>query len=125
MNEDTVRHVVDGLRERGIDAHSADEGVYEFGVRVVLPEGREALWGTDGTATLSAEVMWDGDLVGFIPQIPGSESFTVPQIVDAISRADYTQPEGHEMATAPTPAPALPEEGGVFRRFFGGFRYRN
>lgn len=125
MNEDTVRHVVDALRERGIDAHSADEGVYEFGVRVVLPEGREALWGTDGTATLSAEVMWDGDLVGFIPQIPGSESFTVPQIVDAISRADYEQPEGHELPTAPPPAPALPAEGGVFRRFFDGFRYRN
>jgi hypothetical protein len=125
MNEDVARHVVDALRERGIDAHRADEGVYEFGVRVVLSGGREALWGTDGTATLSAEVMCDGDLTGFIPQIPGSDGFTTPEIVDAISRADYQRPEGQELPSAPPPAPALPAAGGVFRRFIDGFRYRD
>jgi hypothetical protein len=125
MNEETARHVVDGLRERGLDAHLAEEGVYQLGVRVVLSDGREALWGADGTDTLAAEVMSDGDLVGFIPEIEGSEDFTIADIVDAISRADYSQPEGRELPVAPPPAPALPIEGGVFRRFLGGFRSRD
>lgn len=124
MDEDTARLVTDGLRQRGIDAHQADEGVYQFGVRVVLPNGSEALWGDDGTAGLSAEVMWDGDLVGFVPEIPGAADFSIPEIVDAISRADYSEAEGRELPTAPPPAPALPVEGGVFRRFLGGFRSR-
>ena len=117
--------MTDGLRERGIDAHCAEAGVYEFSVRVVLPGGREALWGAEDTPRLAAEVMWDGDLVGFIPEIQGSENFTVAEVVDAIARADYDEPEGHERSTAPPPAPALPIEGGVFRRFFGGFRQRS
>jgi hypothetical protein len=33
--------------------------------------------------------MRDGVLVGFIPQIPGSESFNPGQVVDAIATADY------------------------------------
>jgi hypothetical protein len=38
------------------------------------------------------------------------------------ARADYDEPEGHERPAAPLPEPALPREGGVFRRFLGGFR---
>jgi hypothetical protein len=125
MNEETARHVVDGLRERGVDAHLAEEGVYELGVRVLLSDGREALWGADGTDILAAEVMSDGDLVGFVPEIEGSEDFSVADIVDAISRADYSRPEGRELPEAPPPAPPLPVEGGVFRRFFNGFRSRD
>jgi len=122
MNEDTARQVVDGLRAVGVDAHVANADVYRFGVRVVLGDGREALWDADGTAGLEAEVLQDGDLVGFVPQLSGSEDYTVEQTIDAIRRADYAQPEASERPTAPPPAPALPIEGGVFRRFFGGFR---
>ena len=44
---------------------------------------------------------------------------------DAIARADYSQPEGHERSVSPPPAPPLPREGGLFRRFLGGFRFRD
>jgi hypothetical protein len=45
-------------------------------------------------------------------------------VVDAIARADYDQPIARERPTAPPAAPPLPREGGVFRRFLGGFRER-
>ena len=124
MEEDKARHVVDALRERGIDAHMEKAGVYQFGVRVELPDGREAVWDSDGTAELEAQVMQDGDLVGFVPVIDGSEDFDEAQVVDAIARTDYDQPIATRRSTAPAPEPALPREGGLFRRFLDGFRYR-
>ena len=124
MEENRARRVADALRARGINAHFAEVGTYQFGVRVTLPGGREAEWDTDGTAGLEAQVMQDGDLVGFIPEIEGSESFTEEQVIDAIARADYDEPIGHERAEAPPPGEALTPEGGVFRRFRDGFRYR-
>ena len=45
-------------------------------------------------------------------------------MIDAIARADYDEPIGHERAEAPPPGEALTPEGGVFRRFRDGFRYR-
>jgi hypothetical protein len=116
--------VVDALRDRGVDAHLLRAGTTQFGVRVSLPGGRQAEWDTDGTAGLEAQVMRDGMLVGFVPQIEGSEDFDESQVVDAIARTDYDQPIARQRATAPPPAPALPREGGVFRRFLDGFRYR-
>ena len=47
-----------------------------------------------------------------------------PALVDAIARTDYDQPIARQRPTAPPPEPALPREGGVFRRFLDGFRYR-
>ena len=124
MEENRARRVADALRARGINAHFAEVGTYQFGVRVTLSGGRVAEWDTDGTAGLEAQVMQDGDLVGFIPEIEGSESFTEEQVIDAIARADYDEPIGHERAEAPPPAEPLAPEGGVFRRFRDGFRYR-
>jgi hypothetical protein len=124
MEENRARRVADALRARGINAHFAEVGTYQFGVRVTLPDGREAEWDTDGTAGLEAQVMQDGDLVGFVPEIEGSEDFTEEQVIDAIARADYDEPIGHERAEAPPPSEALAPEGGVFRRFRDGFRYR-
>ena len=123
MDENRARRVADALRERGIDAHLETAGIDIFGVRVVLSGGREAIWGNEGTSSLEAEVLLDGDLVGFIPEIPGSSDFDEAQVVDAIARADYTQPEGRELPEAPPPSPPLMREGGLFRRFLGGFRY--
>jgi len=122
MEENRARRVVDALRERGIDAHMLRAGVDQFGVQVSLHDGRNAEWDTDGTIGLEAQVMQDGDLVGFVPKIDGSEDFDEAQIVDAIARTDYDQPIATERATAPLPAPALSREGGLFRRFLGGFR---
>ena len=122
MEENRAHRVVDALRERGIDAHTLRAGVDQFGVQVSLHDGRNAEWDTDGTIGLEAQVMQDGDLVGFVPKIDGSEDFGEAQIVDAIARMDYDQPIATERAAAPPPAPALPREGGLFRRFLGGFR---
>jgi hypothetical protein len=122
MEEQRALHVVDALRERGIDAHLAREGVYQIGVRVVLHDGREAVWDTDDTINLEAEVMQDGTLVGFVPAIAGSENFDVDETVDAIARADYDQPVATERPTAPPPGAPLKREGGLFRRFLDGFR---
>jgi hypothetical protein len=123
MDENRARRVADALRDGGIDAHLDKGGVDLYAVRVSIGDGRQAVWGREGTATLEAEVLLDGDLVGFVPEIPGSESFDDAQVADAIARADYDQPEGRERPVAPPPQPALRREGGVFRRFLGGFRY--
>lgn len=122
MDENRARRVADALRDRGIDAHLENAGIDVYGVRVVLSGGREAIWGNEGTSSLEAEVLLDGDLVGFVPEIAGSAAFDEAQIVDAIARADYTEPVGRELPEAPPPAPPLMREGGVFRRFLGGFR---
>jgi hypothetical protein len=124
MDEFRARRVVDALRDRGINAHLLKGGVDQYGIRVPLPGGRQAEWDTDGTAGLEAQVMRDGMLVGFVPQIEGSEDFDESQVVDAIARTDYDQPIARQRVTTPPPSPPLPREGGVFRRFLDGFRYR-
>lgn len=122
MDEKRARRVVDVLRERGIDARMALAGVHKAGVRVLLPDGREAVWDTDGTAGLEAQVMRNGMLVGFVPMIEGSEDFDEGKVIDAIARTDYDQPMAKLRATAPPPEPALPHDGGLFRRFLDGLR---
>jgi hypothetical protein len=124
MDENRARRVVDALRDRGINAHLARVGVGKFGIRVSLSEGREAEWDTDGTAGLEAQVMRNGMLVGFVPKIEGSEDFDEHQVIDAIARTDYDRPIARQRPVAPPPAEPLPREGGVFRRFLDGFRYR-
>ena len=124
MDEFRARRVVDALRDRGIDGHLAKVGVSQYGVRISLPDGRQAEWDTDGTAGLEAQVMRDGMLVGYVPQIEGSEDFDEAQVVDAIARTDYDQPVARQRSATPPPASSLPREGGVFRRFLVGFRYR-
>lgn len=124
MDENRARRVVDALRERGVPAHMAQPraGISQFGVRVILSDDREAVWDTDGTAGLEAQVMRDGMLVGFVPVIEGSEDFTEAQVIDAIVRTDYDQPVAVQRRQAPPPAPSLPREGGFFRRLMEGFR---
>jgi hypothetical protein len=68
--------------------------------------------------------MRDGMLVGYVPLIEGSEDFDEAQVVDAIARTDYDQPVARQQPAAPPPGPALTPEGGLFRRFIDGFRYR-
>ena len=123
MDEFRARRVVDALRDGGVNAHLY-RGNGQYGVRVTLPGGREAEWDTDGTAGLEAQVMQDGMLVGFVPEIEGSEDFDEAQVVDAIARTDYDQPVARQLASAPPAGPALTREGGLFRRFLDGFRYR-
>jgi hypothetical protein len=123
MEEMKARRVVDALRERGTDADLARVGVRQFGISIRLPDGREAVWDSDDTASLEAQVMRNGMLVGFVPEIEGSADYTEEQIIDAIVRTDYDQPIATRRATAPPPAPALPVKGGLFRRFREGLRW--
>lgn len=124
MEENRARRVVKALRDHGVPASLRAAGVYQFGVAVALPDGREAVWDTDGTAGLEATVMADGMLRGFVPTIEGSEEFTEDQVVAAIWHTDYDQPVGRQRETAPANTPPLPSQGGVFARLFDGFRYR-
>jgi len=123
MEENKARRVVDTLRDRGTPAELARVGVYQFGVTIKLSDGREAVWDSDGTAALEAQVMRNGMMVGYVPAIEGSDSFTEAQVIEAILRTDYDQPIAVRRATTPPPAPPLPRKGGVFRRFMDGFRY--
>jgi hypothetical protein len=124
MQELRARRVVDRLRERGVPAHLHIAPASRFGVRVTLPDGREAIWDADGAAALDAQIMRDGMLVGLVEDVAGSEDFTDDEVVDAIARADYDKPIGRLRATAPPAEAPLSVEGGFFRRMFDGFRYR-
>src|SRR6516164_5304455 len=123
MDENRARRITDALRDRGINAHLRESGIDSYSVQVPAGGGREAIWGNEGTSSLEAEVLLDGDLVGFIPEIAGSAAFDEAQIVDAIARADYEEPIGRELPEAPPPSRPLTREGGLFRRFRDGFRY--
>jgi hypothetical protein len=91
VQEELAERIVATLRARRVMAHSYSVGVYQYGIRVVLPDGREAIWDADGAAGLEATIMQDGDLVGLISTIPGSESWDEDQVVEAIAHADYDQ----------------------------------
>jgi hypothetical protein len=90
MERDRIDRIVSALRARDVMAHRADEGVYEFGIRVVIPDGSEALWTVRKSVELGAEVLRDGVLIGFVPHIPGSEDFTEEETVEAIATARYS-----------------------------------
>ncbi len=123
MDENRARRVAEALRRHGVNASLKKAGVYQFGISVHLPDGREAVWDGDGSAGLEATVMADGMLRGFVPTIEGSEHFTDEQVVEAIWHTDYDAPIGRRRETAPPSAAPLPPQGGVFRRFLDGFRY--
>ncbi|GAC1441454.1 MAG: hypothetical protein NVSMB55_09250 [Mycobacteriales bacterium] len=124
MEETRARNVVDALRSAGLDAQMEKAGVYQFGIRIDLPGGRQAVWDTDGTAGLEAQVMRDGMLVGYVPSIEGSEDFDQAQVVSAIAETDYDKPIATRRSTPLPVADPLPPQGGVFKRFLDGFRYR-
>ena len=89
MQIEEAEQVVALLRDRGVFAHVYRGGVARHGVRVVLPDGREALWDVDGAAGLEAQIMADGVLVGFVPKIPDSEHWDAARTADAIATAQY------------------------------------
>jgi hypothetical protein len=86
MGESRIRWIANALRDRGVDAHLAHVGVDQSGVHVTLPDGREAMWDSDGSASPETQVMRDGVLVGFVLVIEGSEDFDESQVSDAIAR---------------------------------------
>lgn len=89
MQEEKAKAVVSALQARGVLARLERAGVFRFGVRVPLGDGRQAIWDTDGSAGLEAQIMRDNVLVGFVPHVPGSEHFSDEDVVAAIAGADY------------------------------------
>lgn len=125
MDAERAQRVVETLRTRGVFAHvkMPHAGITQHGIRVVLPDGREAIWDTDGTAGLEAQVMRDGVLVGFVPSIEGSENFSEAAVVDAIARADYDRPVGRSRPEPRRSAPAAPwPSTSLAQRLRGSFR---
>ena len=107
MEESVAEEVVERLRAHRIFAHvNRRVGVYNVGVRVVIPDGREAIWDNDGAAGLEAMVLRDGVLVGFVPQIPDSDDLDAAAISQIIADADYDAPPAPSPKANPTPAPA-------------------
>jgi len=105
MEESIAVDVVEQLRARSIFAHvNRRVGVYNVGVRIVIPDGREAIWDNDGAAGLEAMVLRDGILVGFVPQIPDSDDLDANAIVSIIANTDYD-------AEPPPSPPSHPTEG--------------
>src|SRR3954470_11800089 len=90
MEEAIAADVVERLRARRIFAHvNRRAGVYNVGVRVVIPDGREAIWDNDGAAGLEAMVLRNGVLVGFVPQIADTDELDAAAIAEIIAAADY------------------------------------
>ena len=106
MDESTATDVVERLRARHIFATvNRRAGVYNVGVRVVIPDGREAIWDNDGAAGLEAMVLRNGVLVGFVPQLPDSDDLDAATIADIITNADY---DAQHVTRPRTPSPAGP-----------------
>jgi len=110
MEEPVAEQVVELLRARRIFASvNRRAGVYNVGVRVVIPDGREAIWDNDGAAGLEAMVLRDGMLVGFVPQLPDSDDLDAETIAGIIADADYdAKPAPREPRAQQTPPPASP-----------------
>ena len=107
MDEAIATEVVERLRTKRIFASlNRRAGVYNVGVRVVIPDGREAIWDNDGAAGLEAMVLRDGVLVGFVPQIPDSDDLDAATVADIIAATDYDAPVATKAATPTTPVPA-------------------
>src|SRR4051795_6639653 len=112
MDEAIAADVVERLRSRRLFAHvNRRAGVYNVGVRVVIPDGREAIWDNDGAAGLEAMVLRDGVLVGFVPQMADSDDLDAAAIANIIAAADYDArpPIKPRTATSP-PAPLTPAQ---------------
>jgi hypothetical protein len=98
MDEERAGRLVSSLRARGVPAHLAHLGVYQCGVRVVLFDGGEAVWDIDAVLGLRAEVVEDGVLVGFVPHVPDSETFTDERLVEVIAATRYDKEGLHPPA---------------------------
>lgn len=93
-----------------------------FGVGVQLPDGREAVWDADNSDVLSATVMRDGVLVGYVPIVADSAGLDDQATVQVIARTDYDAPHGQRRERALPLGPAKPMRRGLLARALEGFR---
>ncbi len=107
MNEYTARAVVDALQASNRTAHVHRTGVYEFGVRIALDGGREAIWNISPDGTVDAQILSNGVLVDYVSTIrmPCGD---LSQAADMIAKATYNgRPTMARPAPAQRPAPPL------------------
>jgi len=105
MIEYTARTVVDALRASNLPAHVHRTGVYEFGVRIALAGGREAIWNISPDGTMDAQILTNGVLVDYVSTIrmPCGD---LSQAADLIANATYNgRPTVVRPAPAQRPAP--------------------
>jgi hypothetical protein len=127
VDEAKATAVVERLRARGRFAHLHPVGVYAYSVRIVIPDGREAIWDADGAAGLEAIVLRDGVLVGLVEEIPGSGDLDVDGIVELIAHTDYDaplttrprRPSSPPPPPGPVPPVPPPPKRGLLRRITG------
>jgi hypothetical protein len=110
LDEAVAEEVVERLRSqhRIFAAVNRRVGVYSVGLRVVLTDGREAIWDNDGAAGLEAMVLRDGVLVGFVPQIPDTDDLDAQAITEIIANTNYDAPPPPSKPANPTTAPSKP-----------------
>ncbi|MDH6145944.1 hypothetical protein P3T35_008006 [Kitasatospora sp. GP30] len=110
MDKERAERLVAALRAREVMAHLAELGVYEYAVRVVLPDGgSEAVWDSSDALGLEAEVLQDGVLMGLVPHVPGSERMTEDELVTAIATTEYDRAGLHPPTDAGPPSSPDPE----------------
>jgi hypothetical protein len=110
VDEATATEVVELLRARNLFAHvNRRAGVYNVGIRIVIPDGREAIWDNDGAAGLEAMVLRDGVLVGFVPKIADTDELGAAAVADIIAGADYDAKPAAARVSHPA-APLTPEQ---------------
>lgn len=106
MNRDKATAVVDQLNQWGVPSAVISRGQFQAGVRVSLPDGREARWGVDRSASLEALVLRDGVLVGFVTPVAGGAELNPALTAWAIARTDYDHPGRVPSAATRARAPA-------------------
>lgn len=72
MDRTCASNVVTLLGSWGVSASVVGQGQHTAAVRLPLPDGREGLWEGGQSTDLSAQVLRDGVLVGYVAQLPGS-----------------------------------------------------
>ena len=124
MDEFRARRVVDALRDRGVNAHLLRGGSASSACACRCPAAAKP----SGTPTVrpasKPRSCATACSSATCPRSKAPRTFNESQVVEAIARTDYDQPVARQRTVAPPPGPALTREGGVFRRFLDGFRYR-
>jgi hypothetical protein len=102
-----LRHaeaVVDQLHRWSIRANTVPRGLDHADVRVILEAGCEAVWSADAASGLRAQVLRDGILINFVPELDGSQGLSPEAEAWLIAKTDYRQ--GGSRAATPQRASA-------------------
>ena len=103
METGAAEDVVAQLHRWNLPASVVPRGGGRAAVRVRLPLQREAVWDSDSADGLRAQVLRDGILVGYVPELPGTRGLGPAGAAWIIATAEYDD------------APSLPDSADVLR----------